>query len=255
MKFLFSSFLFIYSLNSFAASPVLVTVNDTDISQAAVENFMQHFKKSVSFKDALSEMITIEALVAHRLKTPIAKDSILQLELERSKKAMIAADALEIILAGLQMSEDELRAEYQKQYLSPDTAKEYNANHILVKTENEALAIISELNNKADFEVLAKQHSTGPSSKTGGALGWFDLGKMVKPFSAATAALKKGEHSQAPTKTQFGWHVIKLNDLREKVIPSLESVAAQIKRRYSALKLSDEIQKIHNAANIVIHSQ
>ena len=243
----------IYSFNTFAATRVIATVNGSEITQAAVENFMQHVKTPLSFKNALSEIITIETLVSYRLKTPIKQDSPLQLELDRTRKGMIAADTLENILTNIKMSEEELKFEYEKNYLSASARQEYNANHILVKSKDEALKIIQQLNDNADFEKLATKHSTGPSGKNGGSLGWFNLKKMVKPFSAATAALNKGEYSQTPAKTQFVWHIIKLNDIREKPVPTLESVADTIKRQYSALQLSAEVTKLLKAASIVNH--
>lgn len=255
MKYIVSIFFLIYSFNSFAASKVLVTVNGSEITQAAVENFMLHVKKSISFKEALGEMITIETLASYRLEKPIAPDSTLQLELDRNRKAIIAANTLESFLSSFKMSEEALNAEYEKLYLTSAARQEYNANHILLKSEDEALKIIQSLNDNANFEELAKLYSTGPSGKTGGALGWFTFEKMVKPFSEATAILNKGQHTQTPTKTQFGWHVIKLNDIRKKPAPTLESVTAKIKRRYSALMLSAEINKLHKTAEIIVNSQ
>lgn len=242
-----------FSLNSYAASKVLATVNGNEITQAAVENFMSHVKRQITVREALSEMITVEMLTSARLEKPIVKDSTLQLELDRNRKAVIAADMIESMLAEIKMSDEELKAEYDKQYNSADALKEYNANHILVKDKEKAEQLIVELSNGADFEELAKKNSTGPSGKNGGALGWFGVGKMVKPFSDATTTLTKGAFSKTPVKTQFGWHIIKLNDLRDKTPPSLESVADTIKRRYSALKLSETIQKMHKSADIKLN--
>ncbi len=246
--FIFSSF------NSHAASKVLATVNGNEITQAAVENFMAHVKKSISMKDALSEMITIEMIVSKRLESPINKESTLQLELDRNRQAIIAADSLENILSGFKITEKELQLEYEKQYLSDAVLQEFNANHILVKTKKEAEQIILSLTQNINFEELAKKHSTGPSGKNGGSLGWFSRDKMVKPFSDATMALSKGQFTLQPVKTQFGWHIIKLNDLRKNTAPSLKSVADKIKRRYAAINLSKKIQELYKSSDIVIHT-
>jgi len=251
LKIFITTACFAFSFNTLASPKVIATVNGADITQARVENFMLHVKESTSFKDALSEIITIEALVSYRLKKPIKKDSLLQLELQRTRKAMIAANVLETLIASFKMTDEELKSEYQKQYLSADATQEYNASHILVKSKDKALKIIQSLNENKDFEALAQKYSTGPSGKNGGSLGWFSLERMVKPFSQATAALSKGKYTQSPIKTQFGWHIIKLNDKRKKAIPTLKSVTEKIKRRYAAQKLNTEIQKIVKTAHVV----
>lgn len=247
--------LFINSLNSFAAQKVLVTVNGSQVTKEALMNFKDHVKKATSLKETLSEMITLELLVAKRLETPIKDGSRLQLELERNRKAIIAANMIETMLGRFKMTEQQIKEAYEKDYLSADKRQEYNANHILVKSNKEADEIIKQLNQGADFETLAKQHSTGPSGETGGALGWFTTDRMVKPFSDATSNLTKGSFSQQAVKTQFGWHIIKLNDLRKKVAPSFSSVKENIMRSHSALKLSKEIQKLHDSANIIVSPQ
>jgi len=252
MKYIVLSFLLLNSLNGFADSRVLATVNGTPITQAAVDNFRQHVKKSISLQDALSKIITIEILVSKRLESPIEKESTLQLELDRNRKGIIANSLLEELVGGFTLSPKELQAEYKQQYLSEDALQEYNANHILVKTKAEANTIIVALKHGSNFEELAKQHSTGPSGKNGGALGWFSRSKMVKPFSDATVALKKGDTTLAPVKTRFGWHIIKLNDIRKNTPPSLKSVADKIKRRDAALKLQVKLLELQNSAVIEV---
>ena len=101
------------------------------------------------------------------------------------------------------------------------------ARHILVETEEEAKALKAELDGGADFAALAKDKSTGPSGPNGGDLGWFGLGMMVKPFEDAVLALEPGQVSD-PIQTQFGWHVIKLNETRMAEIPSLDDSRAEL---------------------------
>lgn len=234
----------------YAAPKIIANVDGEEITQAAVENFMQHIKKTVSFKDALSEMVTIELLVAKRLQSPIEIDSPLELELARTKKALIASDQLSQILSTYKPSEVEITKAYREIYLNSKVGTEYNASHILVEQKAQAENIIQQLTSGQDFSVLAKEHSTGPSGANGGALGWFGLAKMVKPFSDATAQLEKGAFSMQPVQTQFGWHIIKLNDLKTSEAPKLEAVRKEIHSRLSAIHLTQEIKKLQKTASI-----
>ena len=105
------------------------------------------------------------------------------------------------------------------------------ARHILVKTEDEAKAIIKELDDGADFEATAKEKSTGPSGPNGGDLGFFGKGQMVPEFETAAFALDKGSFTKEPVQTQFGWHVIKVEDKRPQEKPKFEDVAAQLRQQ------------------------
>jgi len=120
-------------------------------------------------------------------------------------------------------TEVELRAEYNAQ-VAGYQPQQYKARHILVETEDEASAVIAELDGGADFAELAKEKSTGPSGPNGGDLGWFPPDSMVKPFSDAVVALEDGNYTSEPVQTQFGWHVILREDSRETEAPSFEEV-------------------------------
>jgi peptidyl-prolyl cis-trans isomerase C len=126
-----------------------------------------------------------------------------------------------------EITDEELQAEYDAQYAAADPVEEFNASHILVETEEEAQALIDALGEGADFAELAAENSIGPSGPNGGQLGWFTAGMMVPEFEAAVFELEAGEVS-APVQTQFGWHVILLNDMREQAPPALEQVRAEL---------------------------
>ena len=102
----------------------------------------------------------------------------------------------------------------------------------------------------ADFISLAKERSTGPSGKNGGDLGFFTADQMVPPFSKAAYALRKGETSDKPVQTQFGWHVIKLNETREKKIPSLEKVRPQLVQNLRQRKINDYLNSLSENSEI-----
>jgi len=125
------------------------------------------------------------------------------------------------------VTDEKVSAFYQVEIASKKPVEEVRARHILVANEAAAEAIIAELNNGADFEALAKEKSTGPSGPSGGDLGYFTANQMVAEFSEASFKLKPGSVS-APVKTQFGWHIIKVEDKRTQPIPALSEVAPQI---------------------------
>jgi len=149
-----------------------------------------------------------------------------ELTLENERRSLLAAQAIDEISAGA-VNDDDLRAAYDAKYGETYDAREYNAAHILVETEEEAQAIKAELDAGADFAVLAKEKSTGPSGPNGGALGWFSEGMMVPEFETAVVALEPGQVSD-PVQTQFGWHVVKLNETRPKEAPDFDSVREEL---------------------------
>ena len=150
------------------------------------------------------------------------------------------------------VSDEELKKIYQEQAPSGD---EYKARHILVKEEDEAKTLIVELDNGADFSELAKQHSTGPSGKSGGELGWFSPKQMVAPFSEAVAGMEKGAYTKQPIKTQFGWHIIILDDTREASPPPFEQLKPQLQAFVQKQRVQAYITRLRESATIEIKEQ
>ena len=148
--------------------------------------------------------------------------------------------------------EEKIKTFYNNYLKSFQKYKEANASHILVKNNEEARAIIKKINNKSKFSELAKTHSTGPSGKNGGNLGWFGPGQMVKEFEQATFSLEKGEISQEPVKTKFGFHIIKLNDIRDAKPKKLDEIKQNIIDKITKISLSNLENKIRNNQKIKI---
>ena len=152
------------------------------------------------------------------------------------------------------ISEAETKAAYE-QYKKELGEKEYSARHILVSTEAEAKDLIAQLNKGADFAKLAKEKSKDPGSKEkGGDLGWFSLGGMVKPFSDAVAKLQKGGISTEPVQTQFGWHVIKLEDTRTTQAPAYDKVKEGLQKQLQQRQLEKLLTDLRAKAKIVDNS-
>ena len=171
-----------------------------------------------------------------------------QYRVENELRSLMASEAVQGVIADA-VSEEAIKKAYDEKYGKAEPATEYHAAHILVKAEGDALSIIKELEGGADFATLAKKHSTGPSGKSGGDLGWFGTGRMVPEFENAVVALEVGALS-APVKTDFGWHVIKLLETRIAKAPELDAVRAQITQDLQNKFVEERIEALKKAAKI-----
>ncbi len=209
------------------ADTVIATVNGTDITLGHVIVLRSQLPQEYQ---GLPDDVLFEGIIAQLVEQTLLADKAeagaeaipreVGLSLDNERRALYAAVEIENI-AGREISDEAVQAAYDTQYGSLPPEPEFNASHILVETEEEALALIETLNGGADFAELAKEKSTGPSGPNGGELGWFGLGQMVEPFEEAVVVMEVGAIS-APVNTQFGWHVLKLNEKREKPAPTLE---------------------------------
>lgn len=169
--------------------------------------------------------------------------------LELDRRGYLSAATLERV-AKPEPTEDELRAVYDAAFGSGDSPKtEYSAAHILVATEDEAKAVVEELAGGADFAALAAEKSTDNSAANGGDLGWFTAEMMVEPFAKAVEALEPGQVS-APVQSQFGWHVIRLNETREQTPPEFEQIREQLATQVRRNRVDAEIERLVSAASI-----
>jgi peptidyl-prolyl cis-trans isomerase C len=152
-------------------------------------------------------------------------------------------------LEGKDPTPEELKAEYDKQVgQMPKT--EYRARHILVDSEAKARELIAELDAGARFETLAEKNSSDSSAKEGGDLGWFAAGRMVKPFADAVEKLEKGAYTKEPVQSQFGWHVIRLEDTRPLELPSFEAVESQLGQFVRQSKFQAYLDELMKSAKI-----
>jgi len=212
------------------AQTVLATVGDEEITLghliAVQENLpanYQELEDDVLYGVILEQLIQ-QSAIAQSLGDALPARALTGLENER--RAFLANYALRgAALAAV--TEEAVEALYAERYETAEAEQEYNAAHILVETEEAAQKLVTDLEGGADFAELAKTFSTGPSGPNGGALGWFGKGMMVAPFENAVLELEVGQVS-APVETQFGWHVIKLNETRETQAPTLDEVRAQL---------------------------
>ena len=212
--------------NHIDASTVVATVNGTEITLGHI--ILVHEGLPAQYKtlpdDQMFQSI-VEQLIQQTLLSQISEntDSLrIRLTIDNDRRMMRASQAVDLISSKAIVEED-IVAAYHAKFANAQLGKEFNASHILVATEESAVNLIEKVKAGADFAELAIEYSTGPSGSNGGQLGWFQKGVMVPPFEEAVIALEKGAIS-GPVKTDFGWHVIKLNDLRDLAAPPLEQV-------------------------------
>ena len=189
---------------------------------------------------ALSAAIEIKVLADKAIADGLDKDPEFQRRAAFLQERALHGEMVEKEVVG-KITDEELRARYDKEIAAQPPVNEVHARHILVKTKEEAEAIIKQLDGGADFQKLANEHTTDPSGKTsGGDLGYFGPGQMVPEFDKASQALEVGAYSKEPVQTQFGWHVIKVEDKRAKQPPAFEAVKDNVRSlvvrdRYFAL--------------------
>lgn len=172
--------------------------------------------------------------------------------LEVARARLIAQAFVQVELEKVEIDEQRVQAIYAADYAA--AGEEYKARHILLESEDEARAVISDLDAGGDFDSLARERSTGPSKSVGGDLGWFDSQQMVPAFSVATQALANGSYSKTPVKTDFGWHVILREESREVAPPSLESVRSEIEQQLQREHVAKAINAIQAASKIEIQN-
>ena len=152
------------------------------------------------------------------------------------------------------VTDEEIQSAYDRFIADSDSREEISARHILVNEKQEAVDLIAKLKDGADFATLAQEFSTGPSGPKGGDLGYFGRGQMVPDFEVAAFDLEIGTFTAEPVQTQFGWHVIKLEDKRTQPAPSLEEMRSQIAQGLSQQALARLIEELRKDADIVERS-
>lgn len=227
-----------------------ITINGVDVDSAVVDAYIEtRTQKPAAETSAADRATWVEELADLYLLTTqarvaeLAADPKVKAQLELQKRGLLAQIAAGDFLERNSATDEEILAEYTTQIdASPD--QQYKARHILVETQSAGVDLISELDEGANFEELAKTHSTGPSGPNGGDLGWFAPNQMVKPFADAVAALENGSYTKRPVQTQFGWHVILREDSRDAEPPTLDAVRDVIKQRVEQRKLQLYLEQL-----------
>lgn len=222
-----------------------ITLGHMILAHATLPQQYQQLPPDVLYNAILDQLVQ-QSVLKQAFQGEPPKHIVLSLENER--RSLIAAQEIERIMQGA-ADEADVQAGYDAKYADGFGGDEFNASHILVETREDADGIKSELDEGADFAELAKQKSTGPSGPNGGALGWFGLGAMVPEFETAVVALEPGQISQ-PVQTQFGWHVILLNDTRKAKAPELDQVRAEIEAELRQKAVEERIAELTEQGEI-----
>jgi peptidyl-prolyl cis-trans isomerase C len=238
------------------ANQVLMTVNGFEVTPQVFQAYRQLRQRAEPSDPRQAQIMILNELVNILMVSQDAEARELEkkpdnaLLADMSKRIAMTEMAVQDVTSSFAVSDEMLQKAYDESF--GNQPKEYKARHILVKEEAEARELIAELDKGANFEELAKANSTGPSGPRGGDLGWFSMSTMVKPFADAVAAMDKGSYTKEPVQTQFGWHVILLEDVRDPVPPKMEDVRDQLEAKLKQDALTSYVTALRDKADIKV---
>lgn len=235
------------------AETVVASVDGSDITLGQL--VMLRSQLPAQYQELPDDVVfngLVEQLVNQQLLADTLEEDPLRVEiaLTNERRSLRAGEVVND-LTEQPVSDDALQAAYDARFEGVEPGEEFNASHILVETEEEAIAIVGSLKDGADFAETAQEKSTGPSGPSGGELGWFGPGMMVPEFEVAVMDLEIGEVS-APVQTQFGWHVVKLNDTRATPLPTLEELRSELSQGIQQQQLDTLLESLTADADITL---
>ncbi len=240
-----------------AEDPVLATVNGEDILESEVratqQGLPQQYRQlpfDMLKADLLTREINQRLLMGAGSEAGLADDEEVKAQIAALERRLIAETYLDRALSDA-ITDDAIEAKYEEFIKTNEPEPQVHARHILLESEEDAKAIIAELDDGADFVELAKEKSTGPSGPNGGDLGFFNRADMVAPFAEAAFAMEPGTYSSEPVQTQFGWHVIKVEEKKEGTQPSLDEVRQQLVAEISRDAFNALVEDLRSDAEIV----
>ncbi|MFV0245369.1 MAG: peptidylprolyl isomerase [Qingshengfaniella sp.] len=233
------------------ADTVLATVNGTEITagnlilmRAQLPAQYQAYPDGVLLSGLLTQAVQQELLAAQAGDLSL----IARLALDNERRSLRAGEAMDRISKEA-VTDEALAAAYETTYANAEPVTEYHAAHILVETEEEARKIAADLADGADFAALARERSTGPSAPNSGDLGWFSAGTMVPEFEDALKDMQAGDVSE-PVQTQFGWHVILLNETRIEEVPTLDEARQTLEVQVQRAAVEARLAELQEAGTI-----
>ena len=244
-------------ITSAAPTDVLATVNGVHVTQQTLETYARQrgiddLNKLAPDRKAkiIEELVNRELLFRAALDKKLDKKADTTIELDSARANILASAAVRNELdARGELSEAKLKEGYDK-FIKDLPGLEYKTRHILLDSEDKAKDVIVALDKGGDFVKLANEHSTGAAD--GGELEWFQPEDMIKPFSEAAVKLKKDEYTKTPVQTQYGWHVIQLQDTRKVTPPGFEDVKEQIRMNARNTAIEAYIKTLRDKAKVEI---
>ncbi len=240
---------------AYDASTVVATVNGTNITLGNViamrdrlPDQYQQLPDDVLMSGLIDQIVDQELLAEAQSASPDKDPLSVKLTVENERRATLAGIAANAAVANA-IDDAAVKAAYDKQVAAFKPAPEFNASHILVDSEDKAKALKAEIDRGKDFATVAKENSSDGSAADGGDLGWFGAGQMVPEFETTVSAMQVGAVSE-PVKTQFGWHIIKLNDKRETTPPTLDAQRPEIENQLREAALQAKLVELRAAAKI-----
>ncbi len=243
------------SASAMAAGNAFVTVNGVAVPQSLANVFMAEQKAqgapdSPELKNAVrEELIRRELLIQEAKKSGIEKKPEIAAQADAARQAIFIRAFVQDYVAKNPISDAALKAEYDKIKAQLGNT-EYKARHILVVSEDDAKAIIVNLKKGAKFDELAKQSIDPGSKDNGGDLGWASAGNFVKPFSEALVGLSKGKFTETPVKTEFGYHVILLEDSRPLAIPPFDEIKPRLLQQAQGQQINKMVEALRAKAKV-----
>jgi peptidyl-prolyl cis-trans isomerase C len=240
---------------AYDASTVLSTVNDTEITLGHVIALRdqlpaqyQDIPDDVLMSGLIDQLVDQELLAEAKSASPESDPLLVQLMVVNQRRGALAGLAAEAAVADA-VTDAKVQAAYDEMVAAAEPAPEFSAAHILVDSEEKAAELKAEIEGGQDFAEVAKANSSDGSAASGGDLGWFGLGQMVPEFETAVTGMEVGEVSD-PVQTQFGWHLIKLNDKRESAPPTLEEARPEIENQLRQQTLEARLEALRAEATI-----
>ncbi len=228
-----------------------ITQSDVTLAESDLDQQFAQMPPEQKRAAALSALIEIRLMADKAVDEGIDQDPEFKQRMEFLRQRALHSTYIEKKIAP-SITDEQVRARYDKEIAAAPPTNEIHARHILVDTKEKAEEIIKKLENGADFAELAKENSTDGAASQGGDLGWFGPGRMVPEFEKAAFALDVGDFTHEPVKTDFGWHVIKVDDKRAQQPPAFDQVKSQIRSLMMREAYFKQVSDLRKAADVEI---
>ena len=229
-----------------------ITQADVDIVLQSMAQQLAQVPEAQQRRIAVNRLVDMKVIANQAAKDGLDKSDDFKRRLESIRQQLLINEYVRLKLAQ-SIGDDVLKKRYDEEVAKLTLGDEWHARHVLVKSKEEAQAVIADLDKGGDFAKIAEEKSQDPgSAKQGGDLGYFGAGDMVKPFEDAANSLKAGEYTKVPVETQFGFHVIKLEDKRKQQPPAFDDVKEQLRQDAIGTAFTTKLDELKKAAKVEV---